>query len=77
MKADFFYYAVSSAFISPPNDVIAVSRGARTGTMIEMLTAFALLTAYLSSFVDWLEEEEEEREEERGEQEPLRREPEA
>ena len=22
-------------------------------TMIEMLTAFALLTAYLSSFVDW------------------------
>jgi len=60
--ADFFYYAVSSAFISPPNDVIAVSRGARTGTMIEMLSAFALLTAYLSSFVDWLEDEEEERE---------------
>src|SRR5439155_17912209 len=31
----------------------AHSRGARSATMIEMLTAFALLTAYLSSFVDW------------------------
>jgi hypothetical protein len=51
--ADFFYYAVSTAFISPPGDVVAHSRGARSATMIEMLTAFALLTAYLSSFVDW------------------------
>jgi hypothetical protein len=51
--ADFFYYAVSTAFISPPGDVLASSRGARSATMIEMLTAFALLTAYLSSFVDW------------------------
>lgn len=51
--ADLFYYAVSTAFISPPGDVIASSRGARSATMIEMLTAFALLTAYLSSFVDW------------------------
>jgi len=51
--ADFFYYAVSTAFISPPGDVVATSRGARSATMIEMLTAFALLTAYLSSFVDW------------------------
>jgi len=51
--ADFFYYAVSTAFISPPGDVLAHSRGARSATMIEMLTAFALLTAYLSSFVDW------------------------
>jgi hypothetical protein len=51
--ADFFYYAVSTAFISPPGDLIAHSRGARSATMIEMLTAFALLTAYLSSFVDW------------------------
>ena len=51
--ADFFYYAVSAAFISPPGDVLAHSRGARSATMIEMLTAFALLTAYLSSFVDW------------------------
>jgi hypothetical protein len=51
--ADFFYYAVSTAFISPPGDVIAHSRGARSATMIEMLTAFALLTAYVSSFVDW------------------------
>jgi hypothetical protein len=51
--ADFFYYAVSTAFISPPGDVFAHSRGARSATMIEMLAAFALLTAYLSSFVDW------------------------
>jgi hypothetical protein len=51
--ADFFYYAVSTAFISPPGDIFAASRGARSATMIEMLTAFALLTAYLSSFVDW------------------------
>jgi hypothetical protein len=51
--ADFFYYSVSTAFISPPGDIFATSRGARSATMIEMLTAFALLTAYLSSFVDW------------------------
>ena len=51
--ADFFYYAVTTAFISPPGDVIAHSRGVRSATMIEMLTAFALLTAYASSFVDW------------------------
>lgn len=51
--ADFFYYAVSTAFISPPGDIFAKSRGARSATLIEMLTAFALLTAYLSSFVDW------------------------
>jgi hypothetical protein len=51
--ADFFYYAVSTAFISPPGDVLAHSRGTRSATMIEMLTAFALLTTYLSSFVDW------------------------
>jgi hypothetical protein len=51
--ADFFYYAVTTAFVSPPGDLLAHSRGARSATMIEMLTAFALLTAYLSSFVDW------------------------
>jgi hypothetical protein len=51
--ADFFYYAVCTAFVSPPGDIVARSRGARSATMIEMLTAFALLTAYLSSFVDW------------------------
>jgi hypothetical protein len=51
--ADFFYYAVTTAFISPPGDVLAHSRGARSATMIEMLTAFALLTTYVSSFVDW------------------------
>lgn len=51
--ADFFYYAVSTAFISPPGDIFAHSRGARSATIIEMLTGFALLAAYLSSFVDW------------------------
>jgi hypothetical protein len=51
--ADFFYYAVSTAFISPPGDILAHSRGARSATMIEMLTGLALLTAYLGSFVDW------------------------
>src|SRR5436305_5420599 len=51
--ADFFYTAVSTAFISPPGDIVAHSRGARAATMIEMLTGFGVLTAYLSSFVDW------------------------
>jgi hypothetical protein len=51
--ADFFYYAVSTAFISPPGDIFAHSRGVRSATMIEMLTGFALLAAYLSSFLDW------------------------
>ena len=51
--ADFFYTAVSTAFISPPGDIVAHSRGARAATMIEMLTALALLGTYVSSFVDW------------------------
>jgi hypothetical protein len=38
---------------SPPGDVVAGSRGARSATMIEMLTLFALLATYLSSFVGW------------------------
>jgi len=51
--ADFFYYSVSTALISPPGDIVASSRGVRSATMIEMLTGFALLATYLSSFVDW------------------------
>jgi hypothetical protein len=51
--ADFFYYAVSTAFISPPGDIVAHSRGVRSATMIEMLTGFGLLATYLTSFVDW------------------------
>jgi hypothetical protein len=51
--ADFFYYAVSTAFIAPPGDILGRSRGVRSATMIEMLTGFALLAVYLSSFVDW------------------------
>ncbi|HEX6699167.1 MAG TPA: hypothetical protein VF101_00395 [Gaiellaceae bacterium] len=50
--ADFFYTAVSTAFISPPGDILAHSRGARAATMIEMLTAFALVTAYAGSFLE-------------------------
>jgi hypothetical protein len=50
--ADFFYTAVTTAFISPPGDIVAHSRGARAATIIEMLTAFAFVTAYASSFVD-------------------------
>jgi hypothetical protein len=46
--ADFFYYAVSTAFISPPGDIIAASRGARSATMIEMLSGASLVTVYLS-----------------------------
>jgi hypothetical protein len=50
--ADFFYYAVSTAFVSPPGDILAHSRGVRSATMIEMLTGFALLATYLASFTD-------------------------
>jgi hypothetical protein len=51
--ADFFYTAVSTAFVAPPGDIIAHSRGARAATVIEMMMAFALVTAYASSFIDW------------------------
>jgi hypothetical protein len=51
--ADFFYYAVTTGLERSPSDLLAHSRGARSATMIEMLTAFALLTAYLASFIDW------------------------
>ena len=51
--ADFFYYAVSTAFTSPPEGIAAGSRGARSATMIELFTAVALIGAYVSSFVDW------------------------
>ena len=50
--ADFFYYSVMTAFISPPDDIIASSRGARSATLIEMLTGLSLLATYLSSLVD-------------------------
>jgi len=56
--ADFFYYAVTTAFISPPDDIVAHSRGVRSATMIEMLTGLALLATYVSSFVDWGRREE-------------------
>jgi hypothetical protein len=50
--ADFFYYAVSTAFTSPPEGIVAGSRGVRSATMIELFTALALISVYLSSFVD-------------------------
>ena len=49
--SDFFYYAVSTGFISPPGDIIAASRGARTATMTELLTGTAALAVYLGSFL--------------------------
>jgi hypothetical protein len=51
--ADFFYYAVATAFTSPPEGISAGSRGVRAATLIELLTAVALVTTYFSSFVDW------------------------
>ena len=51
--ADFFYYAVATAFTSPPEGIAAGSRGVRAATLIELLTAVALVTTYFSSFVDW------------------------
>ncbi len=52
--ADFFYYSVSTGLISPPGDIVATSRGVRAATLIEMICALALVTAYLSSFSDFL-----------------------
>ncbi len=49
---DFFYYAVSTAFTSPPEGIAASSRGVRSATMIDLFTALALISVYLSSFVD-------------------------
>ena len=51
--ADFFYYSVSTAFTSPPEGIAAGSRGVRSATMIELLTALALIGVYLSSIADW------------------------
>ena len=61
---DFFYTSVSTAFISPPGDILAHSRGARSATMIEMLTGFAVVAVYLSSFVDCAAPRQEEPEQE-------------
>ena len=51
--ADFFYYSVSTGLISPPGDIIASTRGARSATVIEMLAGLALVTTYLSSFANF------------------------
>ena len=39
--------------MSPPGDIIAASKGARTATMIELLTGTAALAAYLGSFLEF------------------------
>ena len=39
--------------MSPPGDITAASKGARTATMIELLTGTAALAAYLGSFLDF------------------------
>ncbi|MFN8187429.1 MAG: hypothetical protein U0R69_10160 [Gaiellales bacterium] len=49
--ADFFYYAVMVALTSPPEGIVPLSRGARSATMIEILTGLALITTYVSSLV--------------------------
>jgi hypothetical protein len=54
--AEFFYYSVSTALVSPPGDIVAHSRGVRSATMIEMLTGFALLATYLVSLTEPREE---------------------
>lgn len=51
--SDFFYYAVSAALLSTPQDIVATSRGVRAATLIEMLMGFAVLATYLASFLDW------------------------
>ena len=40
------------SFTSPPEGIVAGSRGVRSATMIELFTALALISVYLSSFVD-------------------------
>lgn len=50
--SDFFYYAVMTAFTSPPEGIAPISRGARSATMIEILTGFALLTTYLTALFE-------------------------
>ena len=55
--ADFFYYAVMTAFTSPPEGIAPLSRGARSATMIEVVTGLALLTTYVSSLVEYRRQE--------------------
>jgi len=50
--SDFFYYAVMVALTSPPEGIAPISRGARSATMIEILTGLALLTTYVSSLFE-------------------------
>jgi hypothetical protein len=51
--SEFFYYAVMTAFTSPPEGIAPLSRGARSATMIEIMTGLALLTTYVSTLFEW------------------------
>jgi hypothetical protein len=42
-----------TAFTSPPEGIAPLSRGARSATMIEIMTGLALLTTYLSTLFEW------------------------
>jgi hypothetical protein len=55
--SDFFYYATMTALTSPPEGIAPLSRGARSATMIEILTGLALLTTYVSSLLEWRRQE--------------------
>jgi hypothetical protein len=55
--SDFFFYAVSTAFLSPPEGISAGSRGVRAASLIELVMGFAVVASYLSSFFDWSKEQ--------------------
>ena len=52
--ADFVYYSVSTAFIAPPADIVAHGQAVRVATMLEMVTGFAVLAAYLTTLASGL-----------------------
>jgi hypothetical protein len=46
-----------TAFTSPPEGIAPLSRGARSATMIEIVTGIALLTTYLASLFEYRRQE--------------------
>lgn len=55
--SDFFYYAVSTAFLSPPEGIAAGSRGVRAASLIELVMGLAVVASYVTSFFDWSREQ--------------------
>ncbi|MFN0154126.1 MAG: hypothetical protein ACKVUT_07075 [Gaiella sp.] len=51
--SDFFYYAVSTAFLSPPEGIAAGSRGVRAASLIELVMGLAVVASYVGSLFDW------------------------